>query len=427
MQQDSAKNDIHHLETPSFSSATIWVGGTSALAQTYVEEILRCPDRDNAKKMQWNRRFVLASPNARNTKGSLGCISYLPLDLTKRDSIEAFFDKLVGDRKYLFGSQDSNAAIRVTILFGARSSLVTGSRDEHFSLVQHLPYFLGQASQRFASHDGKILLVGVLHISSVAVMNHTQAQSLLTEDAPLPELDSYASAYDVTKRMAEEKLTLACQKLNIPSCVHLRISGIFSNEIPPTVCIQMAAIRIQAYLGSILQTPLDMNTSYNVCHVIQLILDRMEDKSRNDDSNQYSPGLHHTYFYTRPTIDPKPYGNNLVAYRSAHHIVYAIDVPDWCARIFMWALVYLFRGAARSLVVMQGETNKKRHRWLDFVCEVLLNLSYLLTVSLVEHTFDNSRIRSDFPELNALEESIHEGFVRIRKRKAERNASLEPY
>ena len=427
MQQDSATYDIHHLETPSFSSATIWVGGTSALAQTYVEEILRCPDRDNAKKMKYNRRFVLASPNARETNGSLGCISYLPLDLTKRDSIEAFFDKLVDDRKYLFGSQDPNATIRVTIIFGAQSSLVTGSKDEHISLAQHLPYFLDQASQRFVSH-GKIVLVGVLHISSVAVMNHTQAQSLLTEDAPLPKLDSYASAYDITKCMAEEKLTLACQNLNIPSCVHLRISGIFSNEVPPTVCIQMAAIRIQAYLGSILQTPLDMNTSYNVCHVIQLILDRMEDKLRNDDSNQYSPGLHHTYFYTRPTIDPKPYGNNLVAYRSANDIAYAIDVPDWCARIFMWALVYLFRGIARAVVVvMQGEMNKKRHKWLDFACEVLLNLSYLLTVSMVEHTFDNSRIRSDFPELNSLEESIHEGFVRIRKRKAERNASLEPY
>ncbi|MGK3746780.1 MAG: hypothetical protein ACI90V_013643 [Bacillariaceae sp.] len=40
---------------------------------------------------------------------------------------------------------------------------------------------------------------------------------------------------------------------------------------------------------------------------------------------------------------------------------------------------------------------------------------------MVEHTFDNSRIRNDFPEISLFEESILEGFIRIKKRKREAN------
>ena len=39
---------------------------------------------------------------------------------------------------------------------------------------------------------------------------------------------------------------------------------------------------------------------------------------------------------------------------------------------------------------------------------------------MVEHTFDNSRIRDNFPEINLLEVSIPEGFIRIKKRKEQK-------
>ena len=39
----------------------------------------------------------------------------------------------------------------------------------------------------------------------------------------------------------------------------------------------MSAIRIQAFIGSYIQTPLDMNTSRNVYHTIRLILNRMDE------------------------------------------------------------------------------------------------------------------------------------------------------
>ena len=49
--------------------------------------------------------------------------------------------------------------------------------------------------------------------------------------------------------------------------------------------------------------------------------------------------------------------------------------------------------------------------FLGIMCRtVFVNRIY----NMAEHTFDNSRIRTDFPELISLEESILEGFVRIR-------------
>ena len=402
-----------------------------------MEEIDHCPER----------RFVLAYPdvpplpqNEKKVKAtnpsidsSVRC-THLPLDMTQKDSIDRFFDCLMNDRRHLFGPSESHdTKIKVTIIFGIRCSLVTGSQEQHLSLVEHLSYFLHQAAARFSS-DRKLVLAGVLHVSSVAIMDHTKVQSMLNEDEPLPS--QYAFPYDAMKRKTEDILSSTSNELKI-HCVHLRISGIFSNEVPPTSCIQMSAIRIQKYVGSLLQTPLDMNTSYNVCQAIKFILNRMDEIAHNqrpinnDDndndgrkrSKEYSKpassqGLEQVYFYTRPTIEPRPYGDNLVAYRSAHNIVHCINVPDWVARMFIWVAIYLFRGIAEIGSVLLGHSKK-----LGFIFDLLHNLAYLLTVSMVEHTFDNSRIRRDFPELNSLEESVLEGFVRIRNRRLPLNTA----
>ncbi len=387
------------------SATTIWVGGSSALTQTYMEEI---QDDSLQKDLVEGRRFVLAFRDVTSlseNKKATNC-THLPLDVTQKESIDTFFDALLSDKTRHFGPLGINDTIKITIIFGIRCSLVTGSEEEHMSLVKYLSYFLHQAAASFQS-DRRLHLSGVLHVSSVAVMDHTQAQSMLNEDAPLPPQLRYASPYDAMKRKTEDILSSTCKELKIVNCTHLRISGIFSNEVPPTSCIQMSAVRIQAYLGSHLQTPLDMNTSYNACQAIRLVLDRMDDVQNGNQLEQ-------VYFYTRPTIEPRAYGDNLVAYRSAHNIGYCISVPFWVASFFMWAAIYLFRGIASAGSALSGKRNCK---WLEFICDLLNNLAYLLTVSMVEHTFDNSRIRRDFPELNLLEESVLEGFVRIRKRR----------
>ena len=446
MERKTTDNDgyeNHELPTPSFSATTIWIGGTSGLAQTYMEEFIRYPKQDDPEKTQLNRRFVLASPDALlipsapQTKDSYGrFITYLSLDMTKPDSIDDFFDSLMAEKTNLFGPSESNGTTTVTIIFGMRSALVKGSKDDHLSLADHLSYFLHQASRRFSSHR-RITLAGILHVSSVAVMDHTVAQSMLNEDAPLPNPNSYSCPYDESKRRAEDTITSVCECLHIPSYVHLRISGILSNEIPPSGCIHMSSLRIQTRLGFYCQTPLDMNTSYNVGQAIRLILERMDDRRHqiNNTSNYeaatnsiitqndsaQSSGLHNVYFYTRPTIKPRRHGHNLVAYRSAHNINYYINIPSWFVLINIWAFIYLFRGIASAVSVFLDDEGKKRHKWLG----VLENLTYLMTVSVMEHTFDNSRFRSDFPELRSLEESTLEGFVRIRKRKFQRNAAID--
>ncbi len=425
----------NQLASRSSSSTTIWVGGSSALTQTYMEEIDHCPER----------RFVLAYPDALplphiKTKattpnpsiGSSVRCTHMPLDVTQKDSIDRFFDCLMNYQRHLFGhSKSHDTTIKITIIFGIRCSLVTGSQEQHLSLVENISYFLHHAAARFSS-DRKLVLAGVLHVSSVAIMDHTKIQSMLNEDAPLPS--QYSFPYDAMKRRTEDILSSTSNDLKI-HCVHLRISGIFSNEVPPTSCIQMSAIRIQKYAGSLLKTPLDMNTSYNVCQAIKLILNRMDEIAHNnytpidDDDNdgrskEYSEpassrGLEQVYFYTRPTIEPRPYGNNLVAYRSAHNIVYCIDVPDWVARLLIWMAIYLCRGIAAAGNVLLCHSKK-----FGFIFDLLHNVAYLLTVSMVEHTFDNSRIRRDFPALNSLEESVLEGFVRIRNRRLPRNTTI---
>ena len=51
--------------------------------------------------------------------------------------------------------------------------------------------------------------------------------------------------------------------------------------------------------------------------------------------------------------------------------------------------------------------------WLELIKAV----DYLLQVAAKEHTFDNSRIHSDFPELRAQEEDDERAFMRIRARR----------
>ena len=384
---------------------TLWVGGTSALAATYFEEQL-----DIATGAQKNgrstttRSFVLAAPHPPEPSWSdllsRSSSRYVPLDMTCRSSIDEFFATL---------QEMKMASCITTIIFGMRASLIAGCEIDHLSMTNNIAYFLDTASVYFPE------LAGVLHVSSVAVMNHTQPQHMLNEDAPLPALASYQSPYDVMKRTTEEVIADSSQKNNIRS-VQLRISGIFSNEIGHN-CIQMSAIRLQAYVGCYIRTPLDMNTGLNVCHAIRLLLERMEEspssptmsRRRNDNNGEDGPSrLRSIYYYTRPTIEPKPYGQNLVDYRRAHGICLKVDVWEGFARPFLWAVIYCF-GKLATL-------NQ------NFLC-ILDNIAYLLTVSLVEHTFDCSRIREDFPELTSAEETTFEGFARIKKRREERARS----
>ena len=379
---------------------TLWVGGTSALAATYFEEQL-----DVATDAQKNgtsttpRSFVLAAPHPPESSWiddlSRSSSRYVPFDITCRLSIDEFFATL---------QEMKIAGCISTIIFGMRASLIAGCEIDHLSMTNNIAYFLDTASVYFPE------LAGVLHVSSVAVMNHTQPQHMLNEDAPLPPLASYQSPYDVMKRTTEEVIAEACQKNNLKS-VQLRISGIFSNEIGHN-CIQMSAIRLQAYIGCYIRTPLDMNTGLNVCHAIRLLLARMEEspsspmsKKGEDDEVDGPRRLRPVYYYTRPTIEPKPYGQNLIHYRRAHGIRVKVDIWEGFARLFLWAVIYCF-GKLATL-------NK------NILC-VLDNIAYLLTVSLVEHTFDCSRIREDFPELTSAEETTFQGFVRIKKRREER-------
>ena len=111
---------------------------------------------------------------------------------------------------------------------------------------------------------------------------------------------------------------------------------------------------------------------------------------------------HRVYYYTRPTLEPVAYGENLLDYRRAHGLRWPLcaTAPERLAKACIWGLVRILRG-------LSG--------WLR--CPVADSLAYLLHVSQVQHTFDNSRFRQEFPAIGALEESTLECFARIRERR----------
>lgn len=168
--------------------------------------------------------------------------------------------------------------------------------------------------------------------------------------------------------------------------MHLRLSAIFSNE--PS-CIQVNALALQARVGAHLPAVIDCNSSRNVSVALRLLLVRLERRPET---------VQPLYYYTRPHGPPVAYGERLVAYRRACGILFALWLPCW---IVAW-LVALCHLAVRRTPL--------RHIGLA------RSVDYLLQVSSRDHTFDNSRIHSDFTELKAQEEDDVCAFVRIRER-----------
>lgn len=75
-------------------------------------------------------------------------------------------------------------------------------------------------------------MTGIIHVSCVAVMNHTKCQSMLNEDSLLPSPPAYynySSPYNPIERQTDDVITSSWKNLGL-IFTHLRISGIFSNE-----------------------------------------------------------------------------------------------------------------------------------------------------------------------------------------------------
>ena len=378
----------------------LWVGGSSGLAETYFNNVdtfavaasnkTDTGDHDGRQPTLRTVHWILVGmerlePPWMPSTSETSSFEYLQCDLTQTESVQRLLQTLPAD------------AIDQIVL-SVRPPLVTHrSNPQAFRYAESLVDGLTTLLMRLVSHAQHPPLL-ILHVSSIAAIDHLQPQSLRSEASePDPSSSTLKYPYDWFKRKCEEQVAAICSrkadkdddnsrsKDKSTAYTNLRLGAIFSDC---TTCIQCSALSLQAMVGPFLETPIDCNSARNVAALIHQILHR---------SLNMHGTLRPVYYYTRPLLlaRPVPYGEYLVAYRQAHHLTYALWIPSWVVQIVVSLFHYLSEA-------------------LGFMVPYLQSIDYLLQVTRHEHTFDQSVVSHDFGE-GLREESILTCFERRRR------------
>ena len=177
---------VPHLTT------IIWVGGTSALARTYVEEL----KETIGLSPKIPARFILAGVEEPTDD------NHVHLDVTSESSVRSFFSRIPN-----IVNPSGTKETRILVLSIRQPLVVTSPRQK--DLITHLDLLVRLAvAPTGKTKSGGISAGGgasaVVHVSSIAVVDHLRAQRLDDEDTPLPPIESYKGDYDVFKRRSEE-------------------------------------------------------------------------------------------------------------------------------------------------------------------------------------------------------------------------------
>jgi nucleoside-diphosphate-sugar epimerase len=328
---------------------TLWIGGSSSLARTYIN--------------QFGSEGLLLSGLEEKPPQWVGKAQYISINLAKLDRVKTqklfqYYENIqtiiVGVRPLLFAAH-VNTPLPLLMLEGIQTLL------EQAVLTGNIQY--------------------VLHISSVAALDHLRAQKFVQEDDPIPPISEIQAPYDLFKRESEHVIETVCQSANI-AYSHLRLSAIFSDD---DECIQCSALTLQRRVGCYLPIPIDCNSSANVARAIQVMVTRAHQPDTKNET---------AYYYTRPLLldRPVPYGYYLETFRQAYGVhSSSIWIPVW---IVTWFVAFVHWVAS----------------WNIFFCLPYLDAAdYLLQVSSREHSFDCSLFARDF---KIEEETILECFIR---------------
>lgn len=348
---------------------TLWVGGSSSLARTYVN--------------QFGGDGLLLSGLKTTPPDWVSALSidYVSCDLTTITNSKA---------KQLLQCISNGKKKRITnLIIGVRPILFAAYTKTMVpqKMLEGIKTLLYQARAL-----GTIQFV--LHISSVAAVDHLRAQRFVSENDEehiMPPLTEYKAPYDIFKRNCEEAISHICcekqQQANIIDVCHLRLSAIFSDD---KKCIQCSALELQCRVGCYLPRPIDCNSSANVARAIQAIIQQV---------GQDTQKIKRVYYYTRPLLleRPVPYGFYLKVFRQAYGIENSsvwipVWVVTWFVAIFHW---------------LAGWNRYFHLPYLDAG-------DYLLQVASREHSFNCAEFGRDFPNVREKEESILECFVRRR-------------
>jgi hypothetical protein len=209
-------------------TTTLWIGGSSGLARTSMN------NHEHAD-------FILTGVEA--SAPSWTSAPYCCIDLTGP----------------VRGCLQRHGCHNVeTMIISVRALLVTGNGNNE-AMLGGLQVLLEEAMQLPK-------LKNIIHISSVAAVNHLQTQLNINEPHTLPPIADYEGSYDVFKRTSEDIIT-ACSEQHLKTYCHLRISAIFS-DTPD--CIQCSALACQSYIGAYIPTNIDCNSAKNVAAAIRI-------------------------------------------------------------------------------------------------------------------------------------------------------------
>jgi hypothetical protein len=365
------------------ATVRLWIGGSSCLTRTYQNAYF-----GNEKWILLGREAVAPAWLDKDRH------CYIPCDLTLRNILD--------------GSGPGKGNVLLTdVLKQLSDAVVTlGGTTIGQIVVGIRPPLVTVRSNVAAGIYGYALLLGlrelleavlkqhsvdmILHVSSIAAVDHIQKQHLRSVNATDPPSSTLQQPYDRFKRGCEELVEQLCTSNNIRYS-SLRFGAIFSDD---PACIQCSSLALQCYTGPYLRTKIDCNSSRNAAHLIRLILQQ-----------SHKQKLRPIYYYTRCVSQypmPVPYGEFLIAYRRAYGLdwlpmLVPILLVEWCVvRPLHWLTVLLTTVLGFASI------------------PILESVDYLLQVTLDEHTFDMTETVHDFPEILQVEESMEECFRRRR-------------
>ena len=168
--------------------ATLFIGGTSALASSYLVALAPAPDS-----------IIVCGHEPPRPHSPAERYPFVSLDLTESESVRTLFQR----------AQAQQPRRITSVILAVRLSLLSTSHDQ---LARHLEELVKGAAAAGVEF--------ILHISSVAVVDHLRPQHMMSEDDPPPPIAEYLGNYDVFKRRSEEVLTEACDANGL-LCTHL--------------------------------------------------------------------------------------------------------------------------------------------------------------------------------------------------------------
>ena len=377
----------------------LWIGGSSQLTRSYCSAYGLADENDELYLcgVEPSCPFPILSDNAH----------YIAQDLTRLKSNNPLPQNL----------QDVLNRGITAVIVSIRPVLMTSmSNEEAWQYNQKMLDGLEILLQT-AIATGSVRQL--IHISSVAAANHLQAQVNHSEEDDAKEAallkDEDLAPYDRFKRHSEALVTKVCTAATTSSSeaasdllfTNLRISGLLFED---GNCIVTKGFELQARLGVYIPSKVDMNPARNVATAIRLILSRMEKLQRerhgrqsknNQGTTAAAADFPSMYYYTRPTLtkDPIPMSHIAIIYQKVWDLQWweCLWTP-FCLYVAFIYLLYLI-----GLTVLGN--------MLPYVQAT----DYLLRVSLLEHSFDNTRFQRDFPEIGRLEISVAECFQNRRR------------